>query len=498
MALTKVSYSMITGAKVNAADFGFSTSASGVENANAIMDAIDRLGTTYGIKGGTVYLPDGRYNVAPDIIKFGDQSYITLTGATPAWGYDSPFGGTRLIFSSGSVGIDTYDAPTVALARSQGIQIRNITVDGAEVLSIGIRATSNHVLEDLSVTRCVDAGVNLTNLTNSATLNRVTCYSNTSDTGTGYGLWVEGTSTTLFNVSDSNFRVNDIGVRIDAGRLFEIQNTVIESNFQEGIYFYRPNAATPLDGTLSRVWFEGNYRDNTAGYTIVLDAATKDQGASTPSITFDTCVVAPKNPNGKHLAIYAGRRNVFKNVSFSQGDEDNGIYIAPVNAPETYMDGLHQLVGYDSGSRSFSALPTSWVPWRGTFISSSKVYHVSKRIVQPNSTGPTTIFTISNLFSGDYGTLEIDLAGVFPGDDIGYRKYIGVWSNVSGTIALTLSPVNIDSGATSALAGNLATITGAASSGKLLIQLTLSAFSDDFIGTVDMKVCGGQIDISID
>jgi hypothetical protein len=497
MALTKVSYSMITGAVINAADFGFSTSASSTDNANAIMAAINFIGTTYGNKGGTVYLPSGIYNVAPDIIKFGNKSDVTLTGATPAYAYDAPFGGTRLNFSAGNIGIDTYDAPTAGLARSQGIQIRNMTVDGVGVLEIGIRVTSNHVLEDLSVTRCVDAGINLTDLTNSAHLNRVTSYNNTNNIGTGYGLWVEGTLTTIFNVSNSNFRLNNMGVRIEAGRLFAIQNTVIESNNQEGIYFYRPGPGTPLDGTLTNVWFEANYRDNTAGYSVVIDAATKDTGASTPTIKFNSCLIAPKSPNGRHLAIYAGRRNIFTDITFTQGDFNNGIYLEPGFAIETYINGPHQMAGFASGSRQFSALPTSWVPWVGTFVSSSKVYHVAKRIVQPNSTGPTTIFTLSSLFNGDYGTIEINLAGIFPGADLGYRSYIGVWSRVSGVAFATLSPVNIDSGAVEYGAGDLATITTSNSSGELLIQLTLGAFIDSFTGTVDLKVCGGVTDISV-
>lgn len=64
MALTKVSYSMITGAVYNALDYGISTSA--VNN----VSAIDALITTVSAAGGgTIYFPAGTYNI---------QSAITL------------------------------------------------------------------------------------------------------------------------------------------------------------------------------------------------------------------------------------------------------------------------------------------------------------------------------------------------------------------------------------------------------------------------------------
>lgn len=62
MALTKVSYSMITGAPVNILDFGASPSASAAVNAAAIQAAVNSL-----TSGGLVYVPAGTYSISTAI-----------------------------------------------------------------------------------------------------------------------------------------------------------------------------------------------------------------------------------------------------------------------------------------------------------------------------------------------------------------------------------------------------------------------------------------------
>jgi hypothetical protein len=87
MSLTKVTYSMISGASVNVLDFG--ATGDGVTNdASAIQAAIDSLSAT----GGTVFLPVGNYLVGATILMpnkntclVGESSSgegITLNGAT--------------------------------------------------------------------------------------------------------------------------------------------------------------------------------------------------------------------------------------------------------------------------------------------------------------------------------------------------------------------------------------------------------------------------------
>ena len=69
MSLTKVSYSMITGAPVNILDFGASPSASASANAAAIQAAVDSISTTTAGAGpgGLLYIPAGVYDIDTQI-----------------------------------------------------------------------------------------------------------------------------------------------------------------------------------------------------------------------------------------------------------------------------------------------------------------------------------------------------------------------------------------------------------------------------------------------
>jgi len=79
MSLTKVSFSMISGAVVNVLDFGASPSASAASNTVAIQAAIDYFGNTYGSNAGIVYIPRGTYNVSGEIL-ISDQTGFVLVG----------------------------------------------------------------------------------------------------------------------------------------------------------------------------------------------------------------------------------------------------------------------------------------------------------------------------------------------------------------------------------------------------------------------------------
>jgi len=74
MSLTKVSYSMITGAPVNVLDYGASTSASAAANTAAIQAAIDATPN-----GGEIFIPPGTYNVTYGSLNFTRRNSIKLT-----------------------------------------------------------------------------------------------------------------------------------------------------------------------------------------------------------------------------------------------------------------------------------------------------------------------------------------------------------------------------------------------------------------------------------
>ena len=70
MSLTKVSFSMITGAVVNVLDYG-ADSTGATDSATAIQAAITALGT---YERGTVFIPKGAYKVASSILIGGTAS----------------------------------------------------------------------------------------------------------------------------------------------------------------------------------------------------------------------------------------------------------------------------------------------------------------------------------------------------------------------------------------------------------------------------------------
>ena len=115
MSLTKVSYSMITGAPVNVVDYGASTSDSfGVVNRDAFQAALDS-GASY------VYVPSGTYNIAGTISI--PNANVTLSG---------PDGGTQAYQCATINHLSTSTGPLflVDSIANGGVCLRNFNVTG--------------------------------------------------------------------------------------------------------------------------------------------------------------------------------------------------------------------------------------------------------------------------------------------------------------------------------------------------------------------------------
>lgn len=104
MSLTKVSYSMIQGAVVNALDFGADTASA--NNATAFQAAIDSLAS-----GGVVYIPEGTYTLTAGVTV---PSNVTVQGA-----------GIATVVTSAS-NIDLFSSTGTAGARKSNLAIRDI------------------------------------------------------------------------------------------------------------------------------------------------------------------------------------------------------------------------------------------------------------------------------------------------------------------------------------------------------------------------------------
>jgi hypothetical protein len=151
MALTKVSYSMITGAPANIMDYGASPSASASVNTAAIQQCIN--------ENQVVYIPAGVFQI---------NGPITLNSASVSGGQRTIIGASR---ERSVIQATTSDSRLENnVLRHDAIVLQSFTFDGNNIatggVSLGVNgsvgtlaASSADVLSNFRVVRCVDAGV---------------------------------------------------------------------------------------------------------------------------------------------------------------------------------------------------------------------------------------------------------------------------------------------------------------------------------------------------
>ena len=132
MSLTKVTYSMINGAVVNALDFGADNTGSDDSTA-AIQAAIDSFGaaTSYAVNtGGTVFLPKGIYKITNLTLKNG----ITLLGEGKQ---------LTILKAIGSSGYAIASAELSGSTRSYQTNVKGLQVNGDPNLKVISGGTAN-------------------------------------------------------------------------------------------------------------------------------------------------------------------------------------------------------------------------------------------------------------------------------------------------------------------------------------------------------------------
>jgi hypothetical protein len=151
MALTKVSYSMITGAPANIMDYGASPSASAAVNTAAIQQCIN--------ENQVVYIPKGVFQISGP---------ITLNSASVSGGQRTIFGDSR---ERSVIQATTSNSRLENnVLRHDAIVLENFTFDGNDIatggVSLGVNASvgvlaasSADVLSNFRVVRCVSSAV---------------------------------------------------------------------------------------------------------------------------------------------------------------------------------------------------------------------------------------------------------------------------------------------------------------------------------------------------
>jgi hypothetical protein len=319
MALTKVSYSMIQGEPLNVLDFGASPSASATANTAAIQQALNAALA----QNRAVYVPAGVYELngtlnypGRNVCMYGEgEPYGYANYATPSNGYTPT---TFKWVSAVANGI----VMNTTVNYHDAVILKAITLDGGDLVDVGITATFNAVIYCVKVIRTLQQGILLDNAVNQLILERVTVTDNQ-----GNGLKVEGPNSTIFHALNCNFSVNDgAGVYLEGGDRGHFQNCVIESNQQEGISVFQPTATGQGLGQIlfENCWLEANNNEAGYNYSVVIDGAA---GCDPYKLTFSECNilspdVAPKNI----INIARGYRILFDRTTISGGDPALNVY----------------------------------------------------------------------------------------------------------------------------------------------------------------------------
>ena len=123
MSLTKVSYSMITGAPINVLDYGASTSASAATNTAAIQAAIDATPN-----GGEILIPPGTYNITYGSLNFTRRNSIKLTSGASKY--------SAVLQASGTAA--TTSTPLLDIAGCYSMVFQGIAFKGVSTSGIGV------------------------------------------------------------------------------------------------------------------------------------------------------------------------------------------------------------------------------------------------------------------------------------------------------------------------------------------------------------------------
>ncbi len=295
--------------KIQAAWFG-ATGDNSTDDGPAIQLAIDSAIASSGTKH--VQLHGGIFRSSVSLEMYGDGLVLEGVGSSWATGTSTP--STKILFTGVLTdGISLVDGVT-NYARGR---IAHITVHGGSVVDNGIKVASANILEDINVTGCLVDGIRLNTGTNGTHLNHINSGYNT---GNGIGVY-GGSSTTVYSISNSNFRVNGgAGGYFEGGQNVTVINTVFESNVGNGVWLYR-NASTWGGIHFINCWMENNA---TTGDKFQFKATSDSPNSSTSvvrGITLDYVSMSTA-ATGKYIYAPSIRDLEILYPSFSSSTED--------------------------------------------------------------------------------------------------------------------------------------------------------------------------------
>lgn len=219
MALTKVSYSMIDGAYFNVLDFGASSSATPAVNTAAFIAALAAAKSNstgidqYGNPGGTVFVPEGRYQLNPDEIIIPE--WVNLKGAGKS--------ATMLVAATAGTALVRMGTGAVPTYRTS---ISDLTIFGNSLDITGLEIYASYWLAyDIEITNCNYHGIYLYSSYTGKAYNTYVSYCSTS---AGYaGIYMTGVSNGA-GVNDVNFFGGSLQYCFDSIRIQNCNGVVFD------------------------------------------------------------------------------------------------------------------------------------------------------------------------------------------------------------------------------------------------------------------------------
>lgn len=347
---------------------------------------------------------------------------LSLIGEGSAYSYNTS-AAPKTVFKAKAATSIVFDLVQTGLAEDRtGNHLADFDVDGNAIAVVGIDVAGSNIIERVRVKGCTTAGVRLSNFTNGTRIVRCGLNSNS-----GWGLQVEGASTTTFSVTDTNTSLNTAGgIDLQAGVLVNFKNVISESNTGPGLRIYKPNTHTnTMEGfTFDNCWFEDN-ASASPYFTLVIDAGTSSPTTGANRIKFNKCRFTASAVTRKYANILVGKWISFEDCQFDNSTEANAITggsnahhvsfinctqaVGPTGITATQMDnaiaqgtywwwhdpGVQRLVG---GSSPAAAFTNSWVNYDGGFATAKYWFDRDGHVciegsVKTGSAG-TSVFTL--------------------------------------------------------------------------------------------------------
>lgn len=301
--------------------YGFGADNTAAQNKTAILAAQASLSP----HGGTVKFPKGSFNVAADIAP--TVKGVTFEGAAPAFTYGTDTMATNLTFGAGSYGFDLISQESTGYY----ITIKNLVIDGNNVLTNGIGIKATHFIQDVLVKNCVAIGIHISDLANTTSLNRVGAHNN------GVGIQSDGIDSTIIHFDEVTIRQNVVGLKHYAGIIFS-RNLLIEANTGVGLEIHQAAGTSGPSGKYENTWMEGN--GTTSDYQLTMTAAVPGVPTSPSEMQFNNMRMTLVSGHHNGIHIVNGAHIDFNNLS--QGAADNGIvlesgayYVVVKDSPNT-------------------------------------------------------------------------------------------------------------------------------------------------------------------